>query len=513
MSLLFRAVRVFAPALPAGSTPPTDVLVVGDRIRAIGDEAARAAPPHARVVEGFGHHLLMPGLVNGHFHSPVNHMKGALPSLPLELFMLYESPPLDALRPTPREAYVRTLLGAVEMLRRGTTALQDDAFFVPDPTPDVVDAVMSAYRDSGIRATVALDQPELPELDKLPFLAELLPSDLRAELAKPPAFGRGDLLAAVRHLVDDWHGAAEGRLGAAVSVSAPQRVSPEYFAELDAISRARGLPLYAHMLETKLQRVLRDEQPRFGGRSLVRYTADLGLLSERMNVIHAIWVDDDDLDLIAASGATVAHNPISNLRLGSGVMPFRALRDRGIPICLGTDEAIADDAVNMWAVAKAVGLVHNITDPDPDRWPTATEVLDCLLRGGARAMLKPDDLGAVAEGRFADLALIDLHALPFTPLNDLPRQLVYCEDGSSVRMTIVAGAIVFDDGRVTTVDEASLLAEARELFDRRRPALDEARRAADRWLPAYRAMVARAAGRDVGIQRRVGLPHITQETL
>ena len=504
MSLLFRAVRVFAPDLPAGSTEPTDVLVVGDRIRVIGDGAARAAPPDARVVEGSGHHLLLPGLINGHFHSPVNHMKGALPSLPLELFMLYESPALDALRPTPREAYVRTLLAAVEMLRTGTTAVQDDAFFVPHPTPDIVDAVMEAYRDVGIRATVALDQPELPELDKLPFLSELLPHDLRVELEAPPSFGRDDLLAAVNHLVGNWHGAADGRLGVAVSVSAPQRVSPEYFAELDAISRRHGLPLYAHMLETKLQRVLKDEQPRFGGRSLVRYTADLGLLSERMNVIHAVWVDDDDLDLIAASGAAVAHNPISNLRLGSGTMPFRAIRDRGIPICLGVDEAIADDAVNMWGVAKAAGLVHNVTDPDPDHWPSAAEVLDCLFRGGARAMLKGDDLGSVAEGRLADLALVDLHTLPFTPLNDLARQLVFCENGSSVRMTVVAGEVVYDGGRVLTVDEPSLLAEAREIFDRRRPALAAARRAADRWLPAYRTMVARAAARDVGMQRRVG---------
>ncbi len=504
MSLLFRSVRVFARELPGGSTEPTDVLVVGDRVRAIGAQAARLAPPDARVVPGGGHHLLMPGLINGHFHSPVNHMKGALPSLPLELFMLYESPALDALKPSPREAYLRTMLAAVEMLRAGTTAVQDDAFFVPHPTPEIVDAVMGAYRDVGIRATVALDQPELPELDKLPFLADLLPSDMRAELAAPPAFGRADLLDAVRHLIDTWHGAAGGRLGAAVSVSAPQRVSPDYFAELDALSRRHGLPLYAHMLETKLQRVLKDEQPRFGGRSLVRYTADLGLLSERMNVIHAVWVDGDDLDLIAASGATVAHNPISNLRLGSGVMPFRALRERGIPICLGTDEAIADDAVNMWGVAKTAGLIHNIADPDPDRWPSAGEVLECLFEGGARAMSKGRDLGAVAEGRLADLALIDLHTLPFTPLNDLPRQLVYCENGSSVRMTVVAGEVVFDGDRVVTVDETALLAEARALFTRRQPALHEARRQADRWLPAYRAMVARAAARDVGMDRWVG---------
>ena len=169
-------------------------------------------------------------------------------------------------------------------------------------------------------------------------------------------------------------------------------------------------------------------------------------------------------------------------------MPFRRIRDRGIPVCLGTDEAIADDAVNMWGVAKMAGLIHNITGPDPEAWPRATEVLDCLLRGGARAMGLADHLGVVEPGRFADLVLLDLDTLPFTPLNDLHRQLVYCENGGSVVLTMVAGRIVFEAGQVTTVDEPALRSEARALFERRAD-LEAARRGADRWLPAYRAMV------------------------
>ena len=501
MSVLFRNVHVLEQHAGGSMSAATDVLVEGNRIALIGPHLQ--PQPGATIVEGAGK-LLMPGLVNAHFHSPVNHMKGTLDSLPLELFMLYESPALESLRPTPREAYVRTMLAALEMLRGGVTAVQDDAFFVPEPETAIIDAVMQAYADCGIRATVALDQPEIAELDKLPYLADLLPPDMRAELARPPAFGQADLLQAYDHLIARWHGHDDGRLGAAVSCSAPQRVSPEYFGALDDLSRTHDLPFYAHMLETKLQRVLSAEQPRFAGRSLVRYTADLGFLSSRMNVIHAIWVDEADLDLIAEAGAVIAHNPISNLRLGSGIMPFRRIRDRGIPVCLGTDEAIADDAVNMWGVAKMAGLVHTITDPDPAHWPQATEVLQCLLGGGARAMGKADQLGRVEPGRLADLVLLDLDTLPFTPLNDLHRQLVYCENGSSVRLTMVAGRIVYEAGAVTTLDEAALRAEARETFARRRPALDAARRAADRWLPSYRAMVAKAAAQDVGLDRRVG---------
>ena len=501
MSILFRDVRVFTPEAATGMTGPTDVRIKGDRIEAIG---ALNPQSDERTIAGRGN-LLMPGLVNGHFHSPVNHMKGALPSLPLEIFMLYESPASEALRPTPREAYLRTMLAALEMLRCGTTSVQDDAFFVPHPTPEIIDAVLRAYADCGIRATVALDQPDVAELDKLPYLAELLPPALRAKLARAPSFDRTDLLGAYQHLIDTWHGFDGFRLRAAVSCSAPQRVSPRYFADLEALSVAHGLPFYAHMLETKLQRVLGHE--RYSGRSLVRVVADLGLLSSRMNIVHAIWVDDDDLDLIAESGATIAHNPISNLRLGSGVMPFRRIRDRGIPICLGTDEAIADDAVNMWAVAKAAGLVHNITDPSYETWPRADEVLDCLIAGGARAMGLQDTLGAVKVGCLADLILLDLDTLAFTPLNNLPRQLVYCENGSSVLSTMVAGRIVYEAGRVTTVDERAIRAEARALFSERQSTLSAARNEAALLLPFYQAMYRKAAQQDVGMTRWAGERH------
>ena len=138
-----------------------------------------------------------------------------------------------------------------------------------------------------------------------------------------------------------------------MSISAPQRVSLDYFAALDDLAQRHGLPLYAHMLETKVQRTLMTEQPRFAGRSLVRYTAAAGLLKPHTNVIHAVWVDDADLDAIAAAGSTVVHNPISNLRLGSGVLPWRAMLDHGIPVALGTDEAICDDTVNVWTSPRS----------------------------------------------------------------------------------------------------------------------------------------------------------------
>jgi len=498
MTVVFRQVFVYDAAARDAMTGPTDVLIEDDRISAVGD--GLAASPGARIVEGGGRHLLVPGLINAHFHSPANHLKGSVRSLPLELFMLFESPADPAMAPSPREAYLRTMLGAIEMLQRGITCVQDDAFLMPFPDPEIIDAVASAYRDSGIRAFLALDQPELTEAEKLPFVTELDEAAAFNQKAPAPA---AQLLEAYDHLIGTWHGAADDRIRAAVSISAPQRVSLEYFAALDDLAERHGLPLYAHMLETKVQRTLMTEQPRFAGRSLVGYTASAGLLKQHTNVIHAVWVDEADLDAIADAGSTVVHNPVSNLRLGSGVLPWRMMLDHHIPVALGTDEAICDDTINVWTVAKTAGLIHNVSGLDSDEWPTATEVLEALWRGGARATRRPDDLGAVTPGMLADLALVDMHAVAFTPLNDLREQLVHCEDGRDVVLTMVAGRVVAEHGHVISVDESALLDEARELFAAKLPAIRAARSSADQLFPAYQHIVRRAAATDVGFNRWV----------
>jgi cytosine/adenosine deaminase-related metal-dependent hydrolase len=497
MKTLFRnaTLRSFAQGRP--HTEKADILVAGTTIDSIAPARSIPDAPDCTVIDATWH-LIMPGLINAHFHSPVNHLKGSLDSLPLEIFMLYESPSLPGLKPSPRFAYVRTLLAAAEMLKSGVTSVQDDAFFVPTPTPEVIDGVCQAYADCGMRARVALDQSDLPEIGKLPFLADAVPAAMRAKLAEPPEAAMDTLLGCYAHLIARWNGAENGRLMAAISCSAPQRVSDPYLAALENLSKSHDLPFYVHILETRTQRVLGQLK----GRSLVQDLHARGALSDRSNVIHAIWMDDTDYDLIAAAGASVAHNPVSNLRLGSGVMPFRRLRERGINICLGTDEAIADDSASMWGVAKMAGLIHNIADPDYEKWPRAGEVLKCLITGGALAMRQSARIGAITPGAEADLIMLDLDTLAFTPLNDLDRQLVYCENGSSVRLTMVAGTIVMRDGVLLTIDEPALRAEARALAAELAGAEQTAREAAP-WLPYYRQMYLRAAATDLGMMRAV----------
>jgi 5-methylthioadenosine/S-adenosylhomocysteine deaminase len=498
VAVLFRSASVLTMD-PAGTIfSGTDVLVEDGCIAAVGKNLP--VPPHARVIDA-SHHVLVPGLINGHVHSPANFLKGALDDAPLEMFMLYEVPPLAAAPESPALCRLRTLLGAAEMLKLGITSVHDDAFFNPVPTPETIDAVMQAYADCGIRANVSLDQPNVVEFDKYPFLKEILPDNMRRHMENAPRQSDSELLALYRDFIGRWHNQADGRLRCSVSCSAPQRVTIPYFEALTALSAEHDLPFIIHILETRLQRVLGQEKY---GKSLVRYVDDLGLLDARKLVVHAIWIDEGDIALLAKSGCTVAHNPISNLKLGSGVMPWRALRDAGVPICLGSDEAAVDDTANMWGVAKAAGLIHKISDPDWDRWPRAGEVLDDLFLGGARGMGLAGKIGRIEPGYAADLVLVDLDTIAFTPLNDIRRQLLFCETGSSVTLTMVDGRILYEDGRLTTIDEAQLRAEIREAMIEYSATLAETRRQADRLAPFYREMYRQTLLRPVGMNRWVG---------
>ena len=265
---------------------------------------------------------------------------------------------------------------------------------------------MQAYVDSGMRAVVTIDTPNVIEYEKYPFLYDLLTEPLRQRMAAAPLMSNEELIDLYTWFIDSWNGACDGRLGTAVSCSAPQRVNLAYLQALSRLSAEHCIPYDIHVLETKLQRVLGEERY---GKSLIRYVHDAEVLNNRVMVIHAIWVDEADMELMAQAGCSVAHSPLCNLKIGSGIMPFRSLRSLGIPIGLGSDEATVDDTTNMWEVGKAAGLVHKITDPEYRNWATAGEILECLTRGGARGMGLENRIGALAPGYDADLIRIEVN--------------------------------------------------------------------------------------------------------
>jgi len=501
MATLIRNARVLTMDNRDTDLERADILIQGSKIAAIGVDLKVEEDRSLKVIDG-AKKLAMPGLINGHFHSPGNFMKGFGFDQPLEIYMLFEVPPISSEPASKRLNYVRTMVGIMEMIRNGTTAVYDDTNYNPYPTMDAIDGTMDAYRDAGFRATVTLSNPNVIEYDKFPFLKDLLPARLRTAMEDRPNFlSTQDMVDLYRAFLERWHGQNGDRLHVGMSISAPQRVTQDYFQALVDLSQQRNLAFSLHILETKTQRVLGEENY---GKSLIQYVSDLGFLNDKMTVIHSIWVDEKDMRAMAASGCSVAHNPVCNMKIGSGIMPFRRLRDHGINICLGADEMGADDSCNMWGVLKQAGLIHRISQPDYGTWPTAPELLSCVTRGGARAMNRRDDIGTLAPGYEADIILVDLETIPFTPLNDLRRQLVYCENGSSVAMTMIGGQVVYEDGKIQTIDEQAILAEARELIKEYRAEINRAASAAQELEPYYKEMYYRAAARDVGLNRWAG---------
>ena len=501
MAILIKNARVLTMDDAFNEFQNADIFVEGSKITAIGENLTiPEGEGNLQVIDASGK-LAMPGLVNGHIHSPGNFMKGALDDYPLEIFMLYEVPPLSDTPPSLRMNYVRTMLGNIEMLKLGITSVHDDAFHVPVPTEESIDGLMKAYVDSGMRAVVTIDQPNVVEYDKYPFLYGLLPEEIRKSMAEAPRMSTKELLDSYDYQIKRWHNTDNGRVRTGVSISGPQRVTVDYFAALSEMSKKLDVPFDMHILETKLQRVLGQEKY---GKSLVKYVHDLGFLDEHVMVIHSIWVDDEDVELMQAAKVSIAHNPLCNLRLGSGVMTWRRLHDHGIPICLGSDEGCTDDTANMWIVGKTAGLIHTLTDPDYHNWPKAKEVIWALTRGGAHAMRNEGKVGALIPGHEADLILVDLNTLAFTPLNDLYRQLVFCENGSSVTMTMVAGKVVMENGKVLTVDEEAIKSEVREMMIFYQKEIEKTRISAAKLEPYYRQMYLRCASMDVGMNRWVG---------
>jgi len=496
-SCLIRSAMLLDDAAPRRLGPPVDIVVRDGVITEVVDAGRAALEEPIAVIDAHGW-LALPGLVNAHVHSSGAFNRGLVDDLPLELFMLYELPPFD-FGPFPPQLYrARVLFGTLEMVRRGVTAVLDDPIYAPAPTPETVDAVMGAYRELGIRATVTIYQPELPEHEWFPYLADLLEPEVLARFVAdrpPPADA---IIAGYRDFIARWHGAAGDRLRCGISPSAPQRATDSYLTAMHALAAEHDMPYVLHVYESKVQRVAEQVA---GRPSLVQRLDELGVLDERACIVHGVWIDDDDIARLAAAGATVVHSPSGNLRCGSGLMPYRRLRKAGVEIALCTDEATVEDTNNLWHVGRLAAQIHKISGPNYADWPTAPEILHALTAGGARAMGLQDKVGMLRRGARGDIVLVDLAHPAYLPLTDVANHLIYGEDGSAVRRVIVDGEVIVSDGRVLTVDEDALIDEVRELMPAWLEALEPASDWAARLRPAFDEMYRRCVATDVGFTR------------
>jgi guanine deaminase len=249
-----------------------------------------------------------------------------------------------------------------------------------------------------------------------------------------------------------------------------------------------------HVQETRLQVVtaLITE-----GSTFVEYLDRIGFLAPRTTLIHAVWLTPHEVELVSRSGASVQHNPWSNLRLGSGIAPIRALLDAGVNLSLGTDGCGSTDTCNMLNAVSLAAVLNKLRGDDNERWVGAKDAWRAATVGGAVALGRGADLGAVEVGRIADLVLFRLDRIPFAPLNDPLRQLVYAERGASIDTVLVDGAVVMADGRLTGVDEGALVAEIAAEHAKLEPLIAEAERSVARMRPALERIYRRCLAHPV----------------
>lgn len=495
MSILIRGATILAMDKVHGSKPfQGDVLIENDRIKEIGAIAGDIRAD--RVIQGRGK-LVMPGLINGHIHTPEAFFKGRYDNMPLELWMTLAYLILGTPALTARMIYLRSALCAMDAIKTGVTSFSDDILEFPLQTMETLGAVFSAYEDVGIRASISghVINRKLP--DTIVYLNELLPEKLKREIDAQVPPTTQEFLSFCKEAFRLYHNKA-GRLRFMIAPSGPQRCSVDLMQAADEMARANKVPFHTHILETKVQAVTGKEMY---GKTLIRYMHDLGLLNRNTTIAHAIWLTDADIELMGQARCSIVHNALSNLKLGSGICPVRRLLDAGVNVALGSDGLSTSDTPRMFSVMSCAGLIHNISSPDTYYWLTAEEVLHAATMGGAYSVLLEDEIGSLEPGKRADLVVLNMKTANFTPLNDVRNHLVYCENGSSVETVIVNGEIMVDDGKLTRVDEAALHEELRDMM----PAIladHEKLEARNRpFIPPLAEVWRRCAETDIGINR------------
>ena len=448
--------------LAAGDAPPApaDVLVDGDRIVAVGP--GLTAPPDTTRLDATGK-LVVPGLINAHTHAHNNLIKGVADSVTLELFL--NTGPAMYLGRTHEEQYLSALLGAVEMVKTGCTSAYDLFMALPSPSIESVEAVVRAYADAGVRALVAPAVADLLFYEWVPGLMDALPDDLRKEVERRRPASGPDILKVVREGLLRFHDTAGGRVRLAVAPTIPAQCTDDFLLASRRLADEFGAGLHTHLAESKVQAL--SGRRRYG-QSLTRHLHGVGILGPRFTAAHAVWLDADDIALMADTGSSVAHNPASNMKVASGIAPVAEMLARGVNVALGTDGSGASDNQNMFEALRFAALLSKVRSPDYPGWLTAEQTLRMATTGGAHALGLGDRLGQVAPGYLADLVLVNLDSIYLRPLNHAARQLVFCETGGGVETVLVGGRVVVEGGRVLTVDETQLKRKVQIAADRLR---------------------------------------------
>ena len=442
------------------------LLVDQDRIAAIlptGETVADAKP-----LDATGR-IIIPGLVNGHTHSHGALARGGVPDdAVLEIF-LSGSAWLNLGR-SHDDLALCAQLSAVELIRKGCTSCFDLFIELPGPTVEGTHAVAHAYHDVGLRAVVAPMVADQTIYQALPGLLDAFEGPLKDAVAAMTLPDWASTMAICDQALRNWP-VSMARVRPGLGPTIPLHCSDAFLQACAHLSEDIAIPLQTHLAETRLQQVM--AQRKFGT-SLSAHLSKLGVLSPRFSGAHGVWLSDTEMTLLAEAEAGISHNPMSNLRLGSGIAPLRRLADAGVTMGIGTDASNTSDGQNMFEAMRLAATLSRANTSDSDRWVRTTEAFDMATRGSAR-LLGFDTVGQIAEGWAADLVFLDQSYCHYTPQRATLDQIVFAETGAAVREVMIAGQMVFADDRILTLDEAALHQRAMSAADRITHANAEAR--------------------------------------
>ncbi len=376
--------------------------------------------------------LILPGLVNTHTHVPMVAFRGLADDLPLMDWLRHHIFPAESKYVNREMVYDCACLAVAEMILSGTTTFCD-AYFHES-------GVAQAALEAGMRCMLAAGFLDFSFPDS---------SDPVEQKRVAGAF------------IAKWTGRS-GLITPALFCHSPYTCTPETLRLVKAIAREARVPYLTHLAETREEVKITTE--RFG-LTPVRHLQRLGVLDDETIAVHAVWVDDEEIEILARSGVKVAHCPESNMKLASGFCPLTKLLDRGIVVGLGTDGAASNNDLDMFGEMDKAAKVDKVARMDPTVM-NAERVLRMATLDGARVLGLDSRIGSIEPGKLADLILIDLRRPHLTPLYNPYSHAVYSASGADVKTSIINGRIVMEDRRILTmnIDEAmrkvTLIAES-----------------------------------------------------
>jgi cytosine/adenosine deaminase-related metal-dependent hydrolase len=360
--------------------------------------------------------------------------------------------------------------------------------------------VKAAYETVGLRAILGLQVGDVSPLDTVPYWRETIPAELHETLMGGPPVAGPDPIVVMNEIFQ--RGDPTSLVSWAVSPSSPERCSRALQERLADVARRFDLPVYMHIYISRAEaltarRLFGD----FNG-SMIDYLDSVGLLGPKLTLAHGVWLDQREIEKIAAAGSSVVLNLLSNLKTKNGIAPIRRMLTAGINLALGCDNCSCSDAQNIFQAMKLYTFLAAVCDP-AEGPPDAVDALRAATTAGAYTAGLQDQIGSLRLGMRADLVAIDTDDPVYLPFNSAARQIVYGEGGRAVSTVIVDGRVVMRDRVIQTVDEAALREELARIVPRFRADAANVFARTARLRPYILEADRRIWSNDIGIDRYV----------